>query len=153
MAYITFKEATQRYPLLEDWAKQSSDVNSALLHYAEVHLDSMLASHFTVPFSGPPRVIKDLAIDLSYAKALLPRDREQYKTVMDEIKDRISDIKSGAESIVTDSGTIIAKSATGGAEIWSTTQDYHSVHSFLDAEDSYTHISSGQLQADQDARD
>ena len=153
MAYINFKEATQRYPILADWAKQSSDVSSGLLHYAEKQLDSMLASHFTVPFSGPPQIIKDLAIDFSYLKALMPRDIEKGKQFAEYLQARIDAIKAGSESIVTDSGTIISKSATGGAEIWSTTQDYHSVHSFLDAEDSYTHISSGQLQADQDARD
>ncbi len=151
--YITYSDCTIRYPILKKWHDENiTMVNSDLIFYGEKELDGRLASHFTVPFSDTPSLIKDLAIDLVYLKSLISRDLEKATEFEKFFNSRIDRLKTGEEYLVTDSGTNIAPAASG-TSIWSNTEDYHSVHSMLDAESEYTMISSEQLDAEENERD
>jgi len=150
MPYANYAEAIQRYPLLATWSQ--TNVESDLLYFAEMELNSLLASHFTVPFAAAHPTVKDLTIDLAYYRALRMKDPKKAREIREDIKGRIDDIKDGEEYIYTGSGTTIEPSGSG-EEIWSTTMDYHPVHSMLDADDSLTMVSSERLQDEADERD
>ena len=149
--YITFEECIERYPVLSKWAQTDSQVSSGLIYYAEIELNSKLASHFSVPFSGSHPTVKDLTIDLSYIKALRGRDTEKAENLEKGFLERIKRIKSGEEYIYTDSGTAIAPSA-GGAGLWSNTKDYNPTHTMLDAESEFTMVDSSDLYNEENLR-
>ncbi len=152
MAYATYEEMILRYPLVKTWGDNSpTDVNSGLIYFAEIELNSKLATHYTVPFSAAHPTVKDLTIELAYYRVLAQTDAKKAKELNDRIIGRIDRLKSGNEYIYTGSGTTIVPSAPGQS-IWSTVKDYHPVHSMLDAESGYTVVDSDLLQAERDAR-
>jgi len=140
--YITYDELILRYPIIETWNNSQTNVENDLIYYAERELNSRLASHFSVPFSGSHPTVKDLSLDLAYYKALYTKDPGKAKDIKDAVIGRIEDIKEGKEYIVTDSYTTIPPNANTTMPIWSTTMDYHPVHSMLGAEDALTGIDS-----------
>jgi len=150
--YITYAEVIIRYPIIATWTNSQSEVENDLIFYAERELNSRLASHFSVPFSGSHPTIKDIAMDLVYYKALYTKDPAKAKEIKDAVIGRIEDIKEGKEYIVTDSYTTIAPNKNITQPIWSNQMDYHSVHSMLDAEDTLTRIDSDYISALEDER-
>lgn len=142
MSYITYDELIARYAALG--TSSASNVNSDLIYYASIEINGLLGSHFTVPFTANHPTIKDLTIDLAYYKNLRGKDPEKAEKLRESIMDRIESIKSGEEAIYTGSGTL-EMSSTPNADIWSSTQDYHPVHSMLDADDPLTVVCSEQL--------
>jgi len=138
--YATFKEVTTRYAVIKSWGKTEIEVSSDLIHYAEVELNSRLASHFDVPFPVAYPTIKDLTIELTYYRAMLTRDPDKAVKIHDAIIGRIEDLKEGKEYIFTGSETIIPSGAD--QVIWSPLMDFHPVHSMLDAESPYTAVDS-----------
>jgi hypothetical protein len=147
--YITYAELVQRYDVIASWGGSEAVVNSALIYYAEMELHSRLASHYSVPFSAAHPTVKDLALDLAYLKALRTRDPQRAKEIEAAVLGRIEAIKSGKEYIYTGSGTVMLPEGAGG-EIWSTTRDYHPVHSLLDPEEEV--IDEDRLDAEEDER-
>jgi len=152
MAYINYTELTNRYQVITTWNTSESIVNSDLIYYAEIELNSRFASHFSVPFSVAHPTVKDLTLDMAYYKALVTKDPEKAEKIHDVVIGRIEKIKEGKEYIYTGSGTYI-EPAGSGAEIWSSTEDYHPVHSMLDAEDGHTMISSERLYDEEQERE
>lgn len=144
MAYATYDDLILRYPAAAKWAATPAEVSSGMLHYAENQLNGLLATHFTVPFSGSHPTIVDLTIDLAYVKGMFTRDQKGAKAVWDHIMERISNIKAGKEFIYTSSGTTIYATG-GGGDVWSSTEDYLPTHTMLSAEDPMTGISSEYL--------
>jgi hypothetical protein len=104
-----------------------------------------------VPFPAAHPTIQDLAIDLTYYRAILTREKDVAEKLHKHIIDRIEDIKEGREYIMTGSSTVLYAQG-GGSDIWSTTMDHHPVHSMLDAESAFTMISSERLYAEEDDR-
>ena len=151
MSYTDYEEVIIRYPMIKTWAKTEIEVSSDLIYYAEMELNGRLASHFSVPFSASHPTIKDLAIDLTYYNALKTRIPKSAKEIHNVVIGRIDDIKGGKEYIYTGSGTTIAPSAQT-AQIWSNLEDYHPVHTMLGAENAFTRVSSGLLEALEDER-
>lgn len=149
--YVTGSEFLTRYDVSRSWGSGTSEVASNLVHFAEVQLDGMLASAFTVPFSDVPQTIKDITMDLAYCKSVLTKDPEKAKLFCPAVMDRIERIKNGMEPLVTDSGTILEPSGAS-QEIWSSTQNYHPVYSMLDAEDAASSVDSSRLQDEVDER-
>lgn len=134
--YITYTDITLRYPIIESWGLTESHVNSHLIYYAEKELDSELATAFTVPFSDTTLpIIKDLAIDTCYYRTIITKDPDKVKAFKEELDRRISRLVSGQDKIIALDGTVI-EPGSSTQEVWSTTEDYHPVHSMLGAEDS-----------------
>lgn len=150
--YVNYNDVIARYPIIKTWGKSETEVSSDLIYYAEMELNSRFASHFSVPFSGSHPTVKDLAIDLTYYKALITKDPDKAEKIHDAIIGRINEIKEGKELIFTGSDTAIDASGTG-QEIWSPLLDYHPVHSMLDEESEYTQIDSSYLDELEDERD
>ena len=149
MAYITYSELITRYAALS--TSSETNVNSDLIYYAEVELNGRLASCFTVPFAVAHPTVKDLTMDLAYYKNLRTKDPDKAEKLRKYIDGRIDNIKDGKEYIYTASGTLEPVDS-GIADIWSTTENYHPVHSMLDAEDPLTMVSSERLYDEADER-
>ncbi len=145
MSYITYEEVIARYPVIESWGRQAMDVSSDLIYYAEVEINGLLGTHFTVPFGGSHPTIKDLTIDLAYYRAALTKDGDKAERIRKRVMDRIAAIIAGKEAIYTDSGTILGMD-TAAVPIWSNVDDYHPAFSMLDAESEYSHVSSAMLE-------
>lgn len=141
MSYATYAEVIRRYPLLEKHTAGGSYtaetvVNSDLIYFAEIELNSRLGSHFSMPFTAPiPPTITDICIDLAYYRSIRYADPDRAEKLRTAIDGRIEAIKSGKEYIYTGSGTILTPNAATD-EVWSTNMDYHPTHGMLDAEDS-----------------
>jgi hypothetical protein len=151
MPYATYNEVITRYPIIKSWGKTEQEITSHLIYYAEVELNGLLSSHFTVPFSDGYPTVKDITIDLAYYKALVTRDPEKAGKIQDAIMGRIENIQKGEEYIWTGSDTIQPLSAE--QEVWSTTEDYHPVFGMHDAESVYSIVSSARLEAEEAERD
>jgi len=147
MGYSTYSDCVGRYRILEDWPGKTTGVNSSLIYFGDVQLNSMLAPKYTVPFSDTPPTVRDLSIDFAYLKSLqYGNDTEKWKEVNEQLQERIERILDGDEKIYTDSGTIIDPVTASGVNIWSSTEGYESTHSMLGAESPYEGISSEHLQ-------
>ncbi len=146
MSYVSYTDVTQRYPLMEEVADSPALVSSSFIYFAEIEINSRLASHFTVPFEAAHPTIKDLAIDLTYYRMQRFRDPKKAESVRKSVMGRIEDIKKGDEYIYTGSGTTIMPTlSTEKEEFWSNDMDYHPVHSMLGADHPETRVSSDAL--------
>jgi len=149
--YIIYEDVIARYPSVATWGKTETEVNSDLIYYAEMELNSRLSAYYSVPFSASHPTVKDLAIELTYYKALVTKKPKEAEEVRKAILGRLDDLKEGREFIFTGSNTTIAPSGQED-EIWSTTQDYHPTHGMLDPANEYTGIDSDWLDDEESER-
>lgn len=149
--YITYADLVLRYDVLKTWADSQAEVNSGLIYYAEIELNSLMASHFSVPFSAAHPTIKDLCMDLAYYKSLVTKDPEKASDVREAIIGRIENIKKGDEYIYTGSGTVIEPTGKS-QEIWSPYDDHHATFSMLDYDNAASQVDSGLLEELADER-
>lgn len=143
--YITTADVLLRYPLLKTMVDNGTILADDLIKYSEYQLNSMLASAYSVPFSGAHPTIKDISIDLCYLRAMIVKDPDKAKKIKEYVYGRIEALKKGEEEIYTDSGTTLDRVSAGAYEIWSTIEDYHPTFSMLDADNQYSDISSERL--------
>jgi hypothetical protein len=132
--YITYEDLVARYSVLKTWGRSPTEVNSDLIFYAESELNSLLAPAFTVPFDAPHPTVKDLAIDLSYVKALFTKDPKVALQYKKELYNRITEIKAGKELLYTGSGTVVSPSIPSDSP-WSSSENYLPTHTMLGTED------------------
>ena len=118
--YIRWNNVVGRYSSLSDIGG-ADDVSSNYIQYAEVEIDGRLAPKFTTPFSSNNLTVKDLCIDLVYAKAG-NLNIEDYDKLMDRIDKRIERLLAGEENMMTNSGDTLQQSI--GGTVWSSTQNY-----------------------------
>jgi hypothetical protein len=148
MPYITGEELFRRYPIMRSWGFAPQSADADLIPYAEAELNGLLSGAFAVPIAGGDKSysVKDLAIELSYCKALFTKDPKQWEQRHKAILDRIAGIVAGKEAL-SDVGSGMASSVN---EAWSTTMDYAPVHGMADAQDS--RIDPYQLRDEKDRR-
>ena len=153
MGYITNSDLAIRYPLVNRWtgAGSATIVNSHLIYYAEAEINALLSPFFSVPFSSAnvPAIVQDLTMDLCKVRILADQDTAKAEELRQSVIDRVNLMKDG--SLIGLDGSVIVPSAPG-AELWSSTMNYHPTHSMLDAENPYTRISSEQLYAEENER-
>ena len=145
MSYASYEDVILRYPICSTWAVNPTDIQSGLLNYADIELNSALAPEYSTPFSDTPPIVKDLAIDMAYYKLLVRQDIERALDFKTFLYDRIKQLKKGEIGIVTESGTVIEQTSSKFG-VWSTTQDYHNTESLLDAASPYTGIDSNYIE-------
>lgn len=145
MPYITPTELKNRFPQFNSWNVGTETlINSVMIYYSEIELNSRLADMFSVPFSAAHPTVKDLTMQIARYRLYEDLDAKKavdYKEIVDS---RIEAIRKGEEFIYTESGTVLEGSGALN-EVWSNTGEYHPVHSMLDAESPYTMISSDYL--------
>ena len=152
--YITYNEIILRYPMLATWSDSCDTVTNDTMVYAEHELNSLMATHFSVPFSGSHPTVKDLAMDLVYYKTMIVKDPEKAEQIKDAVLGRIDRIKAGEEYIITDSHTTIVPDASiAGGEVWATNINHHPVFSMLDPENELSIIDEDRIDEEEAERD
>jgi len=140
--------------MLATWSDSCDTVTNDTMVYAEHELNSLMATHFSVPFGGSHPTIKDLTMDLVYYKTMVVKDPEKAEQIKDAVLGRIDRIKAGEEYIITDSYTTITPDASiAGGEVWSTNQEFHPVFSMLDAESEFSIIDEDRIDEEENERD
>lgn len=130
--YITWSgDVLARYPGLATISDSYAAQDSAFVFYAESELDGRLAGWFATPFSGNNLTARDLAIDLTYLKAVQPNDEARTAPVRQRLEAAIADLIEGRATMVTDSGDALA---SAGEPVYSTTMGYHPVFGMGGAE-------------------
>lgn len=148
--YITPAELKARYKAFE--TKKNFNVSSDAIYYAEKEVEAGLAPAYSVPFSASHPTVKDLCIDMVYARYLRTNEPKKGMQIYKMVKERIKGIVNGDEPIITGSGYLDPVSS--GADLpGSTTEDYHPTHSMLGAENEYSYISSERMSDLEAARD
>jgi hypothetical protein len=144
--YITNSELAIRYPLVNRWvgAGSATIVNSYLIYYAEAEIDGLLSPEFTTPYSSGnvPPIVKDLTLELCKVRIVADQDVDLSIKLRNAVVDRVKELKDNG--ILGANGEITMPGGPG-AEIWSSTMNYHSTHSMLDAESEFTRVSSEML--------
>lgn len=89
--YIDWQHLTNRYP---DAAKMAGaeTVHSGWLFGVEAEVDARLSIRYTVPFSPAPDLVKDLCVDLLYARMTARQEGSEviYERVMGLFKEIIA---------------------------------------------------------------
>ena len=125
------------------------NTDSAYVHYAELEIENRLSGGFTTPFSSNNLTVKDLAIDETYRRVVVFKDKGPAKSIGDSIDVRIRALLDGTANMITSSAEAVsAVGVHGNAK--STTEDYHPVFGLGDVE--LFDVSSAQLQDEVDAR-
>jgi hypothetical protein len=145
--YIQWDDVIQTYPRVADKGG-TNQVGSAYINYAEARLEGLLAGAYTVPFSSNNLTIKDLSIDLTYAKSIMYTDTKKAKVILDDIKDRVKSLIDGTATMITTSGDAMF---TAGDAPWSTTKDYHNTFGVIPIEDQ--NIDADRIEDEYDERD
>lgn len=117
--YIKWDDVVARYP--DAGAKDANELKDHYINYAEAEINGRLSNAFTVPFSDNNLTVKELAIDLSYAKSLRGRNEKFSKPVRDGVDERIKRLLDGSEVMITTSGDAVVASV---AQAWSNTESY-----------------------------
>lgn len=144
--YCDWAEVSGRYPEIAK-SKDSTEVASGYIFFAEADIDSRLASRFTVPFSSNNVTAKDLAIDLTYLKVYQFKDPEKAKLIEESINARIDRLLAGGSSMMTTSGDTLT---SVGGTVYSTTGNYAPTFGMGNVEDFL--VNSAQLQDEADSR-
>lgn len=146
MAYITYNELLARYPQFQKWHEGNEAlVNSFSIYLAEAELNSRLASAFTLPLTATYPVLKDITLDLCYAKMMLGQNPDAYKEFYDGVIDRINRLVNGDDLLVDSTGAATVSADDVSSDIFSTTMDYHATHTMLGADHPYERVSSEHL--------
>lgn len=148
--YIGNDDLAARYKAFD--TKNAFNVSSDSIFYAEKEVESLLAPAFTVPFAAAHPTVKDLCIDMVYARFARTNNPKDGGKLHTALLERIQRIKDGVEPISTGSGTLDFTAGDGDSPE-STTEDYHPVHSMLGSENEYTAVSSDRLSDLEDNRD
>lgn len=130
-SYVSAEDVSRRYRMFDT---NSMDTLQENIYYAEKEIESSLATVYTVPFTAPHPTVKDLVIDMTYIRYLRMIDPEKGMKLYDFIRKRLNRIQNGEEPLVTGSGTL-QRTIYSSDMPASTTDDYHPIHSLLDAED------------------
>jgi hypothetical protein len=124
MRYIDWSHAAGRYTELAKLAG-ATEMQESWIDGAEAVIDARLALKYTVPFANTPTltppVIRDLAIDLTYYKAML--GKKQAEALGKDIEARFTSLLNGT-MIVTDASG--APLDDGASLLWTDRAGYHS---------------------------
>ena len=121
--YIEWDDVTNRYKTVSDIA-DDSELQESYIQYAEAHVDAALAPSFSIPFSNNNATVKDLCIDLTFAKTQMFKDSEKAEKIMTHVNSVIGALKEGGMIMVVGSGETIA---ANGEPVYSSNQNYNPV--------------------------
>jgi len=120
MSYIKWDDVISRYPVAGRNSEDATEVTDSFINGAEAYINAKLAKTFTVPFSDAPELIKDLTIDLTYAKMAVGK-LDDRKAIKDHVDDTLKELVNGEMALVTSSGDVFEATGDG---VWSEHGDY-----------------------------
>lgn len=118
--YIEWDDVVNRYKQFGDIV-DDAEAAVTYINYAETYIDGALAPAYTLPFSNNNETVKDLCIDLAFAKTQLFKDSEKADAIMAHVGSYISALVSGKMAMVVGSGTAILPT---GEPVYSQTMEY-----------------------------
>ena len=131
--YINWGDVAARYPVAAKKAG-ADEMAESYIEGAEALMNSYLTKKYTIPVpssGGVSLLLKDVAIDLTYAKMALHNDKAAVK-VRDNAMAILKNIVEGTIGLIDGDGNLIPE--TGDA-VWSSTQNYHESFGHLPVED------------------
>jgi len=146
--YIKWDDVVSRYKRASD-ISDSDEMATDYIDYAEKYIESKLSTNYTLPFSSNNLTVKDLCIDVAYAKMIKYKDSKKANEILSDVSSYIHDLKTGQSNMITNSFDVISPINLGGA-FGSTTKSYHPV--FGVGETEVFHVSSSQLLDEENAR-
>lgn len=118
--YITWDMVANRYSKFATvTGAQKND--SEYIYYAENYVDMALGTKFSVPFSSNNDAVRDLAIDVAFAKTLMFDDQEKADRIMTHVNSVIGGLLEGSLIMLTDSAYIVD---FNGEPVYSKSMDY-----------------------------
>jgi hypothetical protein len=142
--YITADELMVRYPLCQTWHEGNrSHVESYIIYYAEAEVDARLGQAYSTPFAVSNPTVKDLSLECAFSRILWESAPDQSKDMRSMLDERFKALISGAERIVTSSGTLAPSGASN--TVWSNSLNYNPTHSMLDPENAASAVDSSML--------
>jgi len=124
--YADWKDVIDRYSKLSS-AADSIEMGDGYITGAEAFINAMLSGPYTVPVSDNPPLLKDICVDLVFAKMMIGKDKS-VKEVRTQALQMLKDLASGTMDLIDENGSAVS---TVGQAIWSTSEDYHSTFSEL----------------------
>ena len=118
--YIEWDDVVNRYKRFGDIA-DSDEADAGFILYAEAYVDGALAPAYTIPFSLNNETVRDLCIDVAFAKTQLFKDHEKAELIMTHVGSYVSALISGQMVMVVGSGVAITPT---GEPVYSQTMDY-----------------------------
>lgn len=128
--YTTWEGVVGRYPKVAS-VGDSQELQDSYIEGVEAIMNAYLAKQFTVPIAGSPALLQDIAIDLTYAKVMVHKDKAA-KDIWDRAMELLQGILMNDVLLVDGDGDTIS---TLGQAVWSTTEDYHDTFSMLGIDD------------------
>lgn len=118
--YIKWDNVVSRYKRIGELV-DDVEMEDTYINYAEAYVDGQLATVFTIPFSNNNATVKDLCIDITFAKTQMVNDSDKFEEIMIHVGSYIAALKSGAMVMVVDSGVTITMN---GEVVYSKNMDY-----------------------------
>lgn len=127
--YINWNDVLARYDQASDIG-DAAHVSSVYIAYAESLVDASLADVYTVPFSDNNIMIKDVCVDLAFARSQRG-DLEESSRVHSMAMTMLAGLKDGTLTMVDVNGNVIEQTVRAGAA-YSTTQSYAPTFGYSD---------------------
>ena len=126
--YADWGDVAGRYPTI-DGAVDAEEAQDSFISGVEAVMNGYLANQFTTPVSGKPPLLEHIAIDLSYAKIAIGKDKHAQK-IKDDAMALLEKICEGKVLLTDTDGEQVAQN---GQAVWSTENEggYHPTHSDL----------------------
>jgi phage gp36-like protein len=128
--YANWDDVVGRYPKVAS-VGDSAELQESYIAGVEAVMNSHLAKQFTVPIADEPALLKDVCIDLTYAKIMVHKDKAA-QDIYDKAMEILKNLADGMLLLLDANGDTIS---TLGLAAWSTTKDYHDTFTMLGIDD------------------
>ena len=145
--YIEWDDVVDRYKTYAEIA-DADESQASFIRYAETYIDAALAKVYTIPFSNNNETVKDLCIDVAFAKTQKFKDNKKAKAIMTDVGSYIGGLINGTMIMVVGSG---ATQLPQGEPVYSSNQGYTPVFGKGDITD--FRVDSSQLYDEEQNRD
>lgn len=121
--YIEWDDVVNRYKRFSDRVADN-EAEDIYIQYAEAQVDGMLAPSFSIPFSSNNATVRDLCIDVAFAKSIMFDEREKAESIMTHVGSYVGALKDGSMSMIVGSGTSVVMQ---GEPVYSENMEYTKV--------------------------
>lgn len=118
--YIKWNDIVSRYKRIAD-VVGDVEAEDNYIRYAEAYVDGVLAPAFTIPFSNNNATVKDLCIDVAFAKSIMFSDEDKAEKMMTYVGSYMGALKDGSMIMIVGSGETIAMK---GEPVYARDKDY-----------------------------
>jgi len=129
--YIKWDDVVLRYRQFSDIV-DDADAEEVYIAPAEAMVDALLAKSYAVPFSASNLIVKDLAINVAFAKSQMFKDTEKATAIMGHVSSITHMLNMGMMVMVDSGGVVVEQSVSN---VWAETEDYTPVFGMGDITD------------------